>query len=277
MARAVELVAAQREAEAQTLTETGMGARLMADVTATLNAFIAEENQKLELRNRDIDNSRVGLWAALALALSGAGILATHASDLDPTAGERAQPAPARPCHAERGAGARGRRAGRGPSRTRACAPMPNGNGSRRCCRTPITRSAIRWQRCPRCWRYRCCGPDRRRCGRLWRRRASGALPSLPAHRRLRLGSDLESASADELLKAVLDDIETTQVEKDRIRIRGRSRPSPWVHATPRPWVLVAELVTTTRLSTPFPTDGPAPLWCGWSWAWTACRCSASA
>ncbi len=76
MARAVELMEMEREAEAQTLTETGMGARLMADVTATLNDFIAEENQKLDVRNREIDNSRVGFVAALVLALSGAGILA---------------------------------------------------------------------------------------------------------------------------------------------------------------------------------------------------------
>src|SRR5690606_12140417 len=76
MARTVELVADARRPEAQRLTETGMGARLMAEVTETLEAFIAEENQKLEARNAPIDHSRAGLVAALIAALAAAVILA---------------------------------------------------------------------------------------------------------------------------------------------------------------------------------------------------------
>jgi two-component sensor histidine kinase len=41
------------------------------------------------------------------------------------------------------------------------------------------------------------------------------------AHRRLRLGEDLESASADEFLQAVLDDIAATQADRRRIEISG--------------------------------------------------------
>src|SRR5215217_543344 len=44
MARTVELVATSRQDEAQSLTETGMGARLMSEVRKTLDTFIAEEN-----------------------------------------------------------------------------------------------------------------------------------------------------------------------------------------------------------------------------------------
>ncbi len=56
------------------------------------------------------------------------------------------------------------------------------------------------------------------------------------AHRRLRLGSDFESASADELLRAVLDDIETTQVDRERVTIVGEIAPSPWARGMRRPW-----------------------------------------
>jgi len=42
------------------------------------------------------------------------------------------------------------------------------------------------------------------------------------AHRRLRLGDDMESASADEFLSAVLEDIAMTQTDSGRIAIEGK-------------------------------------------------------
>ena len=76
MARAVELVVDERPEEAQSLTQTGMGARLMAEVSQTLEDFIAEEDQKLARRNNDIDRTRLGLVVALLAALAAAAILA---------------------------------------------------------------------------------------------------------------------------------------------------------------------------------------------------------
>jgi len=45
------------------------------------------------------------------------------------------------------------------------------------------------------------------------------------AHRRLRLGEDMESASADEFLSAVLEDIAATQADSNRVTIEGRIEP----------------------------------------------------
>jgi two-component sensor histidine kinase len=42
------------------------------------------------------------------------------------------------------------------------------------------------------------------------------------AHRRLRLGDDMETASADEFLSAVLEDIATTQADSGRVSIEGK-------------------------------------------------------
>ena len=76
MARTIELVSTDRADEAQTLTESGMGNRLMDGVRETLEHFIAEENQNLLDRNSQIDQSRRWLVAAVLVALAGAAVLA---------------------------------------------------------------------------------------------------------------------------------------------------------------------------------------------------------
>lgn len=65
------------------------------------------------------------------------------------------------------------------------------------------------------------------------------------AHRRLRLGDDLETASADELLEAVLDDIAATASDAKNIRLMGAFAPVivPARDATTL-GILVGELVT---------------------------------
>ena len=76
MARTVELVSTSRQDEAQSLTETGMGARLMSEVRKTLDTFIAEENEKLARRNEAIDQSRIWLVGTIIAALAAAACLA---------------------------------------------------------------------------------------------------------------------------------------------------------------------------------------------------------
>src|SRR5690606_11021771 len=77
MERAVELARTERTNEAQSLTQTGMGARLMAEVNQTLEDFIAEEDFKLAARNEEMEQTRIGLVVALIAALVAAAILAS--------------------------------------------------------------------------------------------------------------------------------------------------------------------------------------------------------
>lgn len=244
MARAVELMAAQREAEAQTLTETGMGARLMADVTATLNDFIAEENQKLEARNQAIDNSRVGFVAALALALSGAGILAATlltSSQRQVSALSRRQLGLLTQNEAlelevaERTRAIEEARMRADAERQRVEALLQDANhrigNSLATVSSLLALQVLRTQ------------SEEVRTALEAARLRVHAIAS--AHRRLRLGSDFESASADELLRAVLDDIETTQVEGDRIAVVGEIAPiTVGARDATTMGILVAELVT---------------------------------
>jgi len=76
MARTIELVSNDRADDAQWLTETGMGSRLMDGLRQTLEQFVAEENQNLLDRNRQIDQSRRWLVGAVLVALAGAAMLA---------------------------------------------------------------------------------------------------------------------------------------------------------------------------------------------------------
>ena len=65
------------------------------------------------------------------------------------------------------------------------------------------------------------------------------------AHRRLRLGDDLETARADEFLAAVLEDLAETQTDGGRIAVRGVLSP---IEVSARDattlGILVGELVT---------------------------------
>ena len=51
MARTVELYSTQRRQQAQNLTDSGLGARVMEEVRGTLEQFITEENMNLLQRN----------------------------------------------------------------------------------------------------------------------------------------------------------------------------------------------------------------------------------
>ncbi len=224
MARTVELVAAQRQAEAQVLTETGMGARLMAEVRGTLEDFIAEENGKLEARNSAIDRTRLGLVGALIAALAGAAILAyallsrtqrqvsaltlrqhglvSQNEALEQEVAERTQAIQEARDHAER-------------EQQRVEALLQDAN--HRIGNSLATVSSLL-------------------ALQLMRTRSQEVKVALEAarlrvhaiasaHRRLRLGDDLESASAEDFLAAVLDDIEGTQAERSRIAVRGEIEP----------------------------------------------------
>lgn len=221
MARTVELVATARQDEAQSLTETGMGARLMTEVRGTLEDFIAEENQKLALRNEAIDRSRVWLVGTIFAALAAAVCLAyalmartqkqvtamaqrhrgliNQNEALEAEIAERTRAIEEARSHAER-------------ERQRVEALLQD--TSHRIGNSLATVSSLLALQLMRT------RSEEVRTALEAARLRVHAIAS--AHRRLRLGDDMESASADEFLSAVLEDIATTQTDTGRVVIEGK-------------------------------------------------------
>lgn len=220
MARAVDLVANRRQAEAQTLTETGLGARLMTEVRETLNHFISEENQKLVSRNEGIDHSRIVLMAVLISAFAAAAILAyallsrtqkqvsalaqrhqglmTQNEALEAEIAERTKTIEEARLHAER-------------ERQRVEALLQDTN--HRIGNSLATVSSLLALQL-----MRTRSEEVREALEAARLRVHAVAS---AHRRLRLGSDLESACAKEFLGAVIEDMMATQNEAARAEIEA--------------------------------------------------------
>ncbi|KKB80247.1 hypothetical protein VW35_07505 [Devosia soli] len=221
MARTVELVATRRQEEAQSLTETGMGARMMSEVRNTLEVFIAEENQKLVARNDAIDQSRIWLVAMIIASLAAAVSLAwalmsrtqkqvsamaqrhrgliNQNEALEAEVAERTRAIEEARAHAER-------------ERQRVEALLQD--TSHRIGNSLATVSSLLALQLMRT------RSEEVRVALEAARLRVHAIAS--AHRRLRLGDDMESASAQDFLSAVLEDIATTQTDSGRISIEGK-------------------------------------------------------
>ncbi|WP_297585163.1 CHASE3 domain-containing protein [Devosia sp.] len=244
MSRAVELASTERVEEAQTLTETGMGARLMAEVTTTLEAFIAEEDDKLSRRNLDMDQTRTALVIALIAAMAAAVTLAyalltrtqRQVSDLArQRRGLLSQNEALEEEIAARTRDIEEARAHAEHERERVETLLQDAN--HRIGNSLATVSSLLALQS-----IRSSSEDVRSALEAARLRVHAIASS---HRRLRLGGDLDSASADEFLSAVLEDIAKTQVDGQNIAIRSEIDPIVMgARDATTLGILVGELVT---------------------------------
>ncbi|ODT50802.1 MAG: hypothetical protein BGO80_02945 [Devosia sp. 63-57] len=246
MERTVELATSQREDEALSLTETGMGARLMAEVSRTLEAFITDEDAKLVQRNDEIDRYRHGLVVALMAALAAAAVLGyalltrtqrqvsalaerhsglvTQNEALEALVAERTRDIEEARAHAEH-------------ERQRVEALLQDTN--HRIGNSLATVSSLLALQV-----MRSRSEEVRQALESARLRVHAVAS---AHRRLRLSDDLETACASDFLQPVLDDIAATQTDDGRITLSGDIAP---VLMSSRDattlGILVSELVTNS-------------------------------
>jgi two-component sensor histidine kinase/CHASE3 domain sensor protein len=224
MARSIELVDAQRSGEARSLIETGEGERLMDSLRDTLERFISEENQKLFERNQRIEQSRRGLVGSIIVALAGAVLLAyalfiraqrevralARSKDqlrsenevLEAHVLDRTQALEDARAHAER-------------ERHRVEALLQDAN--HRIGNSLATVSSLLGLQL-----LRSTSEEVRAALEAARSRVH-AIAS--AHRRLRLGEDLESVRADEFLEAVIEDIALTATDAKAVALVGQFDP----------------------------------------------------
>ncbi|MDB5622336.1 MAG: histidine kinase, partial [Devosia sp.] len=224
MERNVQLVRAMQSDRAEALTKTGMGARLMDSVRDSLELFIREENQRLGERNRAIDASRRWLVGAVITALAAAAILAyslfsrsqrlvvrlVHGQSalqsqnelLEGHVRERTQALEEARAHAEH-------------ERQRVEALLQDTN--HRIGNSLATVSSMLGLQL-----LRTKSPEVQRALESARSRVH-AIAS--AHRRLRLGDDLETTRADEFMAAVLEDLKLTASNAGSVELLGDVEP----------------------------------------------------
>ena len=224
MARTVELYSTQRRQQAQNLTDSGLGARVMEEVRGTLEQFITEENMNLLQRNDEIDGSRRWLVGAILAALAGAAILGvsllgrtrqdinilsrnqselrSQNETLEARVRERTQALEEATNHAER-------------ERQRVEALLQDTN--HRVGNSLATVSSLLGLQL-----MRSKSGEVREALEAARGRVHAIASS---HRRLRLGGDHETTDAQEFLTAVLDDLKGTTTDAGAIELVGEVEP----------------------------------------------------
>lgn len=222
--RTMDLVTAQRTPEARAIIQTGASERTMDPVRLALEQFIGEENQKLLDRNWGIDAARRWLVGAIVAALAGAVILTimlftrtqrevrvlarnrnlllSENEVLEAHVRERTQAVEEARAHAER-------------ERQRVEALLQD--TSHRIGNSLATVSSLLGLQL-----LRSKSAEVKQALEAARSRVH-AIAS--AHRRLRLGDDMETVTADEFLEAVLQDLATTGSDAKAVALVGDVEP----------------------------------------------------
>jgi len=244
MARAMRLVGDQRASEARALIQSGASERTMDSVRMALERFIDDENQKLLDRNWSIDGARRWLVGSIIAALAGAAILTyvlirrtqrdvnvlarnrrlllSEKEALEAHVRDRTQAVEEARAHAEH-------------ERQRVETLLQD--TSHRIGNSLATVSSL-------------LGLQLLRSNSAEVKLALEAARSrvhaiASAHRRLRLGDDLETASADEFIDAVLQDLATTVSDAKAVSLVGDIEPIMiGARDATTVGILVGELVT---------------------------------
>lgn len=243
MAQTIDLVEDDRGAEARSLIRTGLGERTMDTLRTTLEQFVGEEDQKLLERNHAIDQSRRWLVGAIIAALAGAVVLAytlfsrtqrqvsalARSQDLLLTENEVLEAHVQERTHALEEARGHAER-----ERQRVEALLQDAN--HRIGNSLATVSSLLGLQLMR---------SKSEEVRAALEAARSRVHSIAsAHRRLRLGEDLETASADEFLDAVLEDIALTN-DSRTVALVGQFDPiTVSARDATTLGILVGELVT---------------------------------
>ena len=219
--RTIDLVGTGRADDARRLVQSGNEVALLDDLRRSLEQFIDEENQILYDRNREVDQWRRLLVGAIVLLLAAAvvlgyvlfsrtqkqvstlaqtrSVLLSENELLDARVRERTQELEEARQHAEH-------------ERQRVEALLQDTN--HRIGNSLATVSSLLGLQL-----LRSSSTEVQSALESARARVHAIAA---AHRRLRLGHDLETASTDEFLDAVLEDLATTVTSSDKITISGQ-------------------------------------------------------
>lgn len=244
MQRVVELARLDEGGQALNLLETGLGARLMSEVTQTLAAFVAEEDDKLDQRNEAIRQTRslsaiamiAAMLASIVLAYS---LLARTQRQVSLLAleqrGLKSQNELLESEVAERTKVIEEAKALAEKERERVETLLQDMN--HRIGNSLATVSSLLALQSMRS------NSGKVKTALEAARQRVHAIAS--AHRRLRLGDDLETTSANEFLDAVIEDIAATQTDGGRIRISAEIEPiEVGARDATTLGILVGELIT---------------------------------
>jgi two-component sensor histidine kinase/CHASE3 domain sensor protein len=222
--RTLDLVESGRTAEARQLVQSGSEVELLNELRRTLEQFINEENTILLDRNRAVDQWRRWLVGAIVLSLAAAVLLAyvlfartqkqvsalsqtrsallTENELLDNRVRERTQALEEARQHAEH-------------ERQRVEALLQE--TSHRIGNSLATVSSLLGLQLLR--------SNSKEVQTALESARARVHAIAAAHRRLRLGDDLETASTDDFLDAVLEDLSTTISSSDKIHLSGQIDP----------------------------------------------------